>query len=372
MGPVLAPTSGVNGLFNRQRDRFDDARRANRSGIRRSVNSVNLRRAAPRDAVRCCLAVALMAVSACAPSAEPVSFSGDHDGLTVNAMVSATDSSIVLETRVRNERDEAVQLVPDQCGRVTDVELERTEFLPEGRGWDGSIQAVKDLVLQDQGFLDRPDSFAPRRVGDSSSTVPDCSRPEHLVTLDAGGEITERWELPFQDSIALSELGSAGTLISVEAVEPQDPDELQFLDMLPFDAEQAARRGRTVASGAAAFRCHTAGPDQAGHGPELWRAVRSVDGERRTARLDRGSAGGWLDARASPATVARCHRRRGEAHDAVPQHRVRTRRGGACRPRWIRARGRSAYARRTEPVRSGESPGRSRPGSRRSRTRTSA
>ena len=138
----------------------------------------------------------LIAAAACAPSAEPVSFSGDHKGLTVNAMVSATDSSIVLETRVRNERDEAVQLVPDQCGRVTDVELERTEFLPEGRGWDGSIQAVKDLVLQNQGFLDRPDSFAPRRVGDSSSTVPDCSRPEHLVTLDAGGEITSAGSCP--------------------------------------------------------------------------------------------------------------------------------------------------------------------------------
>ena len=148
--------------------------------------------------------MALMAVAACAPAAEPVSFSGDHGGLTVNAMVSATDSSIVLETRVRNVRDEPVLLVPDQCGRVMDVELERTEFLPEGRRWDGSIQAVKDLVLQQQGFLDRPDSFAPRRVGDSSSAVPDCSRPERLITLDAGGEIAERWELPFQDSVALS------------------------------------------------------------------------------------------------------------------------------------------------------------------------
>jgi Protein of unknown function (DUF4241) len=35
-------------------------------------------------------------------------------------------------------------------------------------------------------------------------------------------------------------------LVSVEAVEPDDPTELQFLDMLPFEAEQAARRGRTV------------------------------------------------------------------------------------------------------------------------------
>ena len=249
-----------------------------------------------------------MAVSACAPSVEPVSFSGDHNGLTVSAIVSATDSAIGLETRVRNERDEPVLLVPDQCGRVTDVELERTEFLPEGRRWDGSIQAVKDLVLQQQGFLDRPDSFAPRRVGDSSSAVPDCTRPEQLVTLDAGGEIAERWELPFQDSVAFTELGSAGTLVSIEAVEPEDPTELQFLDMLPFEAEQAARRGRMARAELPLSDVIQRDPTKPADGPELRGALRSVDGRRRTARLDRGSAGGRLDPRASPATVPRCRR----------------------------------------------------------------
>ena len=248
--------------------------------------------------------MALIAVSACAPSAEPVSFSGDHEGLTVNATVSATDSSIVLETRVRNERDEAVQLVPDQCGRVMDVELERTEFLPEGRGWDGSIQAVKDLVLQNQGFLDRPDSFAPRRVGDSSSTVPDCSRPEHLVTLDAGGEITERWELPFQDSIALTELGSAGTLISVEAVEPQDPTELQFLDMLPFDAEQAARRGRTARAELPLSDVTQRDPTRPATDPSYGELFdRLMESDELRAWIEAQPEDGWKHARVQPPSL---------------------------------------------------------------------
>ena len=248
--------------------------------------------------------MALMAVSACAPSAEPVSFSGDHEGLTVDAIVSATGSSIVLETHVRNERDEAVQLVPDQCGRVTDVELERTEFLPEGRGWDGSIQAVKDLVLQDQGFLDRPDSFAPRRVGDSSSTVPDCSRPEHLVPLDAGGEITERWELPFQDSTALSELGSAGTRISVEAVEPQDPTELQFLDMLPFDAEQAARRGRTARAELPLADVTQRDPTRPASDPSYGELFdRLMESDELRAWIDAQPEDGWTHARVQPPSL---------------------------------------------------------------------
>jgi hypothetical protein len=106
-----------------------------------------------------------MAVSGCAPSAERVSISGEHEGLAVQAQVSSTGSSIAVDVQVRNDRDEAIHLVPDQCGRVTDVELERTVFRPEGKRWDGSVQAVKDLVLHDQQFDDTPDSFAPRRVG---------------------------------------------------------------------------------------------------------------------------------------------------------------------------------------------------------------
>src|SRR5262245_33714907 len=123
--------------------------------------------------------VVSLAIAACSPSPEPVGITGEHDGLTLTAGVTNTGQSVAVDLVLKNERDEPVVLVPDQCGRVVDVELERTEFRPEGTRWDGSIQAVKDLVLRDQRFLDHPDSFAPRRVGDTSSTVPTCTRPEH-------------------------------------------------------------------------------------------------------------------------------------------------------------------------------------------------
>jgi len=185
-------------------------------------------------------------VVACSPAPEPVTLSGQRDGLALQASVTNTGHSIAVDVVLRNERLEPVVVVPNQCGRVVDVELERTEFRPEGRRWEGSVQAVKDLVLDDQAFLDRPDSFAPRRVGDSSSTVPTCSRPERLATLEPGAEIAERWELPFDDSIALRELGSDATKVTIEAVEPRDPGELEFLDILPADAEDDARDGRVV------------------------------------------------------------------------------------------------------------------------------
>ncbi|HEU5203803.1 MAG TPA: DUF4241 domain-containing protein [Candidatus Limnocylindrales bacterium] len=185
-------------------------------------------------------------VVACSAAPEPVTLSGDRDGLTLQAGVTNTGHSIAVDVLLRNERAEPVAVLPDQCGRVVDVELERTEFRPEGRQWVGSVQAVKDLVLADQSFLDRPDSFAPRRVGDSSTAVPACSRPDRLTTLEPGQSVAERWELPYDDSMALRELGSDATKVSVEAVEPRDPNELEFLDILPADAEDDARDGRVV------------------------------------------------------------------------------------------------------------------------------
>jgi Protein of unknown function (DUF4241) len=192
------------------------------------------------------LGVLLIAAAACAPAPEPIAISGEHDGLTVEGQVTSSGGSIAVDVTVRNHREEPIHLVPDQCGRVVDVELERTTFLPEGKRWDGSVQAVKDLVLRDQAFLDRPDSFAPRRVGDSSSTVPDCVRPELLVTLAPGSEITERWELPFDIAYALRGLGSEATKLTLEALEARDPNELEFLDILPASAEDANRDGRAV------------------------------------------------------------------------------------------------------------------------------
>ena len=185
-------------------------------------------------------------VVACAPAPEPMAVSGDRDGLKLSAAVTNTGHSITVDLVLRNERAEPVAVVPDQCGRVVDVELERTVFRPEGQRWEGSVQAVKDLVLDDQTFLDRPDSFAPRRVGDVSSEVPACTRPEHLATLQPGDEIAERWELPFEQSSVLRELDSDATLVSLEAVEARNPPELELLDILPDDAEDEARAGRVV------------------------------------------------------------------------------------------------------------------------------
>jgi hypothetical protein len=191
-------------------------------------------------------AALLVAVCACSPAPVPVAISGDHDGLTISANVSAKDRSITIDTRVRNEREEPIHLVPDQCGRVTDVELERTESLPEGQRWDGAIQSVKDLVLRDQHVLDRPDPFHPRRLTGTTDAPPDCIRPQQPIRLGPGEEIAERWELPLDSSLALKERGSAGTVVSLEAVEARDPDEPEFLDILPFDAEEEARQGRVV------------------------------------------------------------------------------------------------------------------------------
>ena len=146
------------------------------------------------------VAALLIAVAACSPAPKPVAMSGEHDGLVVEGQVTDTGSSIAVEVVVRNQRDEVVHLETDQCGRIMDVELERTTFRRQGRHWGGSIQAAKELVLDAQRFDDDADSFAPRRVGDHSSAVPECQRPDHAIPLEPGASIAERWELPFADS----------------------------------------------------------------------------------------------------------------------------------------------------------------------------
>ena len=185
-------------------------------------------------------------VSACAPSAEPVSVSGEHEGLAVEGQVTSTGSSIAVDVVVRNDRDEPIHLVPDQCGRVVDVELERTEFLPEGKRWEGSVQAVKEIVLRDQRFDENPDLFAPRRVGDSSSATPECRRPEKLIVLEPGATIAERWELPFDTSRTLREVGAAAGMVSLEAIEARDPNEMEYADIVSFTDEEAVREGRAA------------------------------------------------------------------------------------------------------------------------------
>ena len=192
------------------------------------------------------LAAMVIAVAACGPGRAPVAVSGEHDGLVVEGEVTDTGSSIGVDVVVRNQRDDVVHLETDQCGRVTDVELERTTFRPEGRHWGASIQAVKELVLNDQRFEDHADSFAPRRVGDHSSAVPECRRPDHAIPLEPGASIAERWELSVADSTTLREVGSDAALVSIEAIEARDPTAMEYFDIVYFLDEDADRAGRVA------------------------------------------------------------------------------------------------------------------------------
>jgi hypothetical protein len=247
----------------------------------------------------------VLALAACSPATEPVRISGEHDGLTLNADVTDTGHSIVVDLVVRNGRDEPVELVPDQCGRISDVELERTQFRPQGIRWDGSIEAVKDLVLQDQTSLDRPDSFAPRRVGDPSSQVPICARPKRLPVLGPGAEIAERWELQSDGSTALRELGSDATVVSIEAVEPRDPNQIEFLDILPADAEDDAREGRLVRAElplSEVLQREASGPDEGPSHGELFDRLIEDDELRTWIESQPADAWGRADLqRAQPA-----------------------------------------------------------------------
>jgi hypothetical protein len=195
---------------------------------------------------RVVLAGLLIAVAACSPTPDPVAMSGEHEGLVVEGQVTDSGSSIVVDVVVRNQRDDIVHLETDQCGRVTDVELERNVYRPEGRHWGGSIQAVKELVLNGQRFDDDADWFAPRRVRDRSSDVPDCLRPDHAIPLEPGVSIAERWELPFEDSRTLKEVGSDAAVVSIEAIEARDPTAMEYFDIVYFLDEDADRAGRVA------------------------------------------------------------------------------------------------------------------------------
>lgn len=177
-------------------------------------------------------------------SRAPVAISGDHDGLVVDGRVATTNASITVDVTVRNARDRVIDLEPDQCGRVTEVRLERTQFRAEGRKWDGTVQAAKELVLNDQRFEDDSDLFAPRRVGDPSSATPDCARPDHAIALDPGATIAERWELPIGDSRTLREVGSDDAAVTLEAIEARDPDAMEYFDIVYFSDRAKDREGR--------------------------------------------------------------------------------------------------------------------------------
>ena len=263
---------------------------------------MKLRRVVPRGAGQCCLAVALIATAACAPAPEPVSTSGEHDGLSLKGEVSSTGSSIAVDVVVRNDREEPIHLVPDQCGRVVDVDLERTTFQPEGKHWDGSVGAVKEIVLDDQRFDDSPDFFAPRRVGDHSSATPECLRPEQLTVLEPGATIAERWELPFDMSRTLREVGSAAGMVSLEAIEARDPNEMEFSDIVYFSDEDAVREGRAARAELALSEVLDRAPTEPVEGPSRGELFdRLLDDDELRAWIEDQPSDAWGHAELRPA-----------------------------------------------------------------------
>jgi hypothetical protein len=251
------------------------------------------------------LAALVAALAGCA-STPPTRVTGTHHGLTLTADISGTSDSIVVDAWLRNDRDEAVYVVPDQCGRVVDVELERTHLEPEGIRWDGPLQAAKELVLDDQRSDQGPDAFHPRRVGQTSSDVPECVRPERVTRLDPGVEIAERWELPFEwqrgPSRALAELGSDGTRIGLEAVEARDPDRLEFLDILRAVDEDADRAGRLVRAEIPTSTVLTREPIDPPRGPSLGELYdRLVADEGLRGWIEAQPVEGWRLAELRPA-----------------------------------------------------------------------
>ena len=252
--------------------------------------------------VRVAFVALLLAVAACSPGPEPVAVSGEHDRLAVEGQVSSTGSSIAVDVVVRNDREEPIHLVPDQCGRVTDVELERTTFLPEGKHWDGSVQAVKEIVLNDQRFDETPDSFAPRRVGDHSSATPECHRPERLITLEPRATIAERWELPFEMSRTLKEVGSAAGLVSLEAIEARDPNEMEYSDIVYFTDEDAVREGRAARAELALSEVLDRAPTEPLTGPSRGELFdRLLDDEALRTWIEDQPADAWGHAQLRPA-----------------------------------------------------------------------
>ena len=196
-----------------------------------------------RIVVGACL---LVGCSGPTPPPAVLPLSAERDGLALQVHLRATGEALFIETRVRNDRAEPIHLVPDQCGRVTEALLVRTQPEPEGATWTGSLQAAKALILDDQRSRQFPDRFHPRIPGETSSRVPECTRPDRLVRLDPGDEIAERWELPLAAAYALYAVGSDGMAVRVEVVEGVRPDALEFLDVDPHTLTDELREGRNV------------------------------------------------------------------------------------------------------------------------------
>jgi hypothetical protein len=169
---------------------------------------------------------------------------GDRSGLELRANLVQAHGTIAVETRVMNRRSRPVHLMPDQCGRVTEVLLRRTRFQPEGARWSASIGALKELIVERQRRDQQPERFAPRRPGRASGEVPECERPRRPVRLAPGAGIHERWELT--QSATLDDVGSDHAAVRVEVVEAEGSETTELLDMIRPSGADDRRAGRNL------------------------------------------------------------------------------------------------------------------------------
>ena len=189
------------------------------------------------------LALATIPV-ACAPA--PAPFSGEHGGLVVEGQVTDTGSSIAVDVVVRNERDEVVHLETDQCGRVTDVELDERCFAAKAgtgaarsRRRRNSSSAVSASMTMRTRSRRGASAIARRRY-------PIACVPTTASRSTPGASIAERWELPFANSRTLREVGSDQAVVSIEAIEARDPNAMEYFDIVYFLDEDADRAGRVA------------------------------------------------------------------------------------------------------------------------------
>ena len=227
----------------------------------------------------------------------------ERDGLVLEADIRATTTELIADVVVRNERAVPAHLVPDPCGRVAEVLLIQTAFQPDGHTWDGSLQAVKDLIVRDQVASQGPDRFYPPIPPPDADFASFCQQPEAPIALAPGEERTERWSLPLSLASALDEVGSEGSLVRVEVVEARSADELEFLNVLSWvdaDGERAGRNLRVERPAAEIIRPLPSETSERPSRAELFDELVGASPELR-AWIEAQPADGWREADLTPA-----------------------------------------------------------------------